>query len=280
WHYIPRERRGLPLKEMAPGPRLLAHALLDTGLSNRGYRKALTIMTLEQILWELENHAPKRDPEMYFFSIFGEPGSEGAWGWRVEGHHFSVNFTIVDGRHVSGTPTFFATNPGRVSEGPRKGLQVLAREENIARKLVTSLDEKQRGKAVISDQAPRDILTAAEPKVAPLEAKGLKHSEMNEQQQAALMGLIREYVHNHRPEMARAELAAIEKAGLEDILFAWAGSIERGQGHYYRVQGSDFLLEYANTQNDANHVHASWRSYEGDFGESYLARHYREAHKK
>src|SRR5215207_4772074 len=136
WHFVPRERKGLPLKEMAGEQRALAHALLSSGLSQRGFVSAVTIMSLEQILKELEKGSgPARDPEMYFFTVFGKPGAKETWGWRVEGHHLALNFTVVNGRAAAGGPSFFGTNPGVVRDGPRKGLRVLGAEEDLGRQL-------------------------------------------------------------------------------------------------------------------------------------------------
>jgi hypothetical protein len=252
--------------------------LLSTGLSHRGYTTALQIMSLEQVLWELENHAPKRDTEMYYITIFGEPGSK-SWGWRFEGHHLSMNFTVADGKVISGTPNFFASNPGEIRVGPRTGLRVLAGEEDVARNLVKSLSDEQKKKAIIGTAAPEDILTKNESKISPLEVAGITFGEIDEAQAKNLRQLIDVYVQRIRPEVAADELAAIEKAGMDKIVFAWMGGIEKGQGHYYRVQGPTFLLEYANTQNDANHVHAVWRDFDGDFGRDLLREHYQAGHK-
>lgn len=284
WVFIPRPfegpemRKGLTIKEMHPDQRHLAYALLSTGLSHRGYVTALQIMSLEQVLWELENQAPKRDTQMYYLTIFGEPGAK-SWGWRFEGHHMSLNFTISDGKVVSGTPSFFATNPAEVRQGPRTGLRVLAGEEDVARSLVKSLTEEQKKKAVIAATAPEDILTSNQTKVGPLEGGGIPFGELDEAQVKNLRELIDVYVHRIRPEVAADELAAIEKAGMDKIVFAWMGGLEKGEGHYYRVQGPTFLLEYANTQNDANHVHAVWRDFDGDFGRDLLREHYQAEHK-
>jgi len=278
WHFIPKpfegedKRGGLPLSEMRPDQRHLAYALLSAGLSHRGYVQALQIMSLEQILWEMEND-PKRNAEMYYLTVFGEPGSEG-WGWRVEGHHLSVNFTIADGQVVSGTPNFYATNPAEVPEGPRKGLRVLADEEDIARSLVQSLSAEQSDSAIVKDKAPRDILTSAQPVVESLGDAGLAWTKLDDAQRETLQQLIETYVRRLRPDLADADLAKIDKAGRKNIVFAWAGGMEKGQPHYYRVQGPTFLLEYANTQNNANHVHAVWRDFEGDFGRDLLQEHY------
>lgn len=284
WHFIPKPfegegmRGGLTIKDMRPDQRHLAYALLSTGLSHRGLTTALEIMSLEQVLWELENQSPKRDTLMYYVSIFGEPGAK-AWGWRFEGHHLAMNFTVVDGQVVSGTPNFFASNPAEVRQGPRAGLRVLAGEEDTARALVQSLDETQKAKAVTASAAPEDILTAAEKKVGPLGGEGIPFGELKTGQQEKLRELMEVYIRRVKPDVADSELAAIEKAGLDKIVFAWLGGTEKGQPHYYRVQGPTFLLEYANTQNGANHVHAVWRDFEGDFGRDLLREHYQAFHK-
>ena len=280
WHFIPRERLGLPLDAMGDGQRALAHALIQSGLSYQGYAKALTIMHLEDILAQIENNPVRRDSGKYFVSIFGTPTKDATWGWRVEGHHLAMNFTIVKGKHVAGTPSFMATNPGRVLEGPEKGLQVLAAEENLARKFVNSLTDKQAKAAIFSDKAPRDIITAAEKQVTPLDKVGVSYKDLSSAQQAELMKLIKLYVGRNRPTLAKADLAKAEAAGLENILFAWAGGTKKGEGHYYRIQGPTFLLEYANTQNDANHVHAVYRDYKDDFGYDLLRQHYATHHRE
>ena len=162
WHYIPKERNGVSLKDMRTDQRQLAHALLSTGMSHSGYVKAVTIMSLERILWELENKSPNRDSEKYHVSVFGKPSADKTWGWRVEGHHLSVNFTIIGGKIVTSTPSFFGANPGVVKAGSRKGLRALGREEDLGRALVTSLNDAQKKKAIIMDKAPREILTGGQ----------------------------------------------------------------------------------------------------------------------
>jgi hypothetical protein len=275
WHFIPKERKGLTFKEMTPPQRLLAHGLLSSGLSQRGYVKATTIMSLEQILLELEKgKGPTRDPEVYYISIFGKPGGNETWGWRVEGHHLSLNFTIVGGKAVAVTPSFLGSNPGEVKEGPRKGLRILAAEEDLARQLVKSLADEQKKAAIVATEAPKDIITSAARKVQPLEATGLAYAKMNVDQAALLLRLIKEYVYRYRPEIADHDLEKMQIAGYDKILFAWAGGLELGEPHYYRIQGPTFLMEYDNTQNNANHIHAVWRDFESDFGEDLLKKHY------
>lgn len=284
FHFVPKPfegegmRGGLTIKDMRADQRHLAFALLSTGLSHHGLTTALEIMSLEQVLWELENQSPRRDTLMYYVSVFGEPGGK-TWSWTFEGHHLSMNFTLADGKIVSATPSFFASNPAEVREGPRAGLRVLAGEEDVARGLVQSLDEAQKKKAIVATDAPEDIITAAETQVEPFEAVGIAHGDLSEAQREALHQLIEVYVGRARGEFAAAELAEIEQAGHDKIVFAWFGGVEKNQPHYYRVQGPTFLLEYANTQNGANHVHAVWRDFKGDFGRNVLREHYQAFHK-
>ncbi len=276
WHFIPRARRGLPLSEMNDAQRRAAHALLHAGLSEVGYKKAVTIMALEAVLHELEQGGRfRRDPMLYYWSIFGTPAERGRWGWRVEGHHLSLNFVVEDGRVVAATPAFFGANPARVlaetSTGIRKGTRVLADEEELARKLVQQFSEEQRARAIVSAHPPRDVRganTPQPPRTAPI---GLPASAMTERQRKTLWQLLRAYARKMPEEVARSWLAEIHHSGIDAVHFAWAGGTAVGQPHYYRIQGPDFLVEYANVQpdplgNPANHIHSVWRSLHGDFG--------------
>ncbi|HEV7404848.1 MAG TPA: DUF3500 domain-containing protein [Chthoniobacteraceae bacterium] len=277
WHFIPRVRKGLPIKEMNQGQRLLAQALLTTGLSPQGYGKALGIMSLEDVLAELEKgKGPIRDPENYFFSIFGEPDAKQPWGWRVEGHHLSLNFAAAGG-DLAATPSFLGTNPGEVKEGPRAGTRFLASEEEFGRAFVKSLSEEERKRAIILAEAPKDVVNAPG-RHDWTKPDGVQQKTLSPEQRAALVHLIHLYLDRHRSEIATDEWTKIEKAGLGNIYFAWAGGLEPGQPHYYRVQGPTFVLEYDNTQNNANHVHTLWRSTENDFGDDLLKRHYEQSH--
>lgn len=277
WHIIPRERQGLPLKDMTPGQRELARALLASSLSHRGYLKASTIISLEELLREIEQgRGPVRDPELYFVTVFGEPGPRAAWGWRFEGHHVSFNFTLADGE-VTATPAMLGSNPAEVRSGPRAGLRVLGREEALGRKLVQSLSEDQRRDAIISATAPPDVLSSPGKRAALLEPPGLAAARLGPEQMDLLKQLVREYVTWCREELAAGDLAQIEAAGWETLRFAWAGALEPGQGSYYRVQGAGFILELDNTQNQANHIHAVWRDLANDFGEDLLRRHYQQS---
>jgi hypothetical protein len=279
WHYIPRERKGLPIKAMSEAERQLARDLLKTGLSQRGYMTATSIMDLEKILGDLEQRTNSserrivRDPELYFFSVFGSPTARDAWGWRVEGHHISLNFTVVNGTLVSSTPSFFGTNPAEVPDGPKKGMRILAQEEDAARTLLLALDPTARARATIETVAPGDIVTTNAVKVDPLAPVGVKASDMTAPQRDLLTRLIDVYASDMASDIAADRLAKMRRAGVEKVVFAWAGGTEHGQKHYYRVQGPTFLIEYDNTQNDANHIHSVWRDFDGDFGRDLLREH-------
>ncbi len=285
WNFLPAEmlkdgyRKGLQIKEMTPAQRKLAHTLLKTVLSETGHTKIRNIMFLEDILFVLEgkNRRFVRDSEAYHILIFGKPGSKGTWGWRFEGHHLSLNYTIVNGQ-LAGVPSFWGSNPAICDFGPGRRLVALEAEENLARKLRLSLGESQKKSAVIANKAPKDILTAALPSAKALEQTGVAYGQLDKAGQQMLVELIKEYINRHRAIVAKEDWAKIEKGGLEKIRFSWAGSTKQFEPHYYRVQGPSFLLEYANTQNGANHVHATWRDFNGDFGRDLLREHVRKDH--
>ncbi len=279
WHFVPKERKGLSMKDMTPAQDHLAYGLLGSTLSQRGFLKATTIMSLEQILLEMEKGSgPTRDTENYFVSIFGEPGAK-VWGWRFEGHHMSFNFTIAGDKIVSATPSFYGSNPGEVKTGARKGLRILGREEDLGRKLVKALSAEQQKTAIYTNKAPADIITGADRKARLLTPDGIASSKLDAGQREMLWEIIKEYVFRHREDAAREELEKIQALSAEKIFFAWAGGTELGEGHYYRVQGPTFLIEYDNTQNNANHPHAVLRSIDNDFGDDVLKAHYDADHK-
>jgi hypothetical protein len=281
WNFIPDEtfpRNGLPLKAMSAAQRTAAHELLKTGLSERGYMTYTQIMALEKILQVVEQ-PPRfaRDHEAYRFSMFGTPAAKGTWGWRVEGHHISLHFTVVDG-NVASTPTFAGSNPAEVRDGADKGKRVLGLLEDTGRTLVTALDDTQRASATLNAVAPNEILTGNTLDINPLNPPGIKASTLNASQRDALMKVIDAYAGLMAPDIAADRLAKIKAAGVENLTFAWAGPVERGKKHYYRVQGPTFLIEFDNTQNDGNHVHSVWRDFKGDFGRDLLREHIRASH--
>ncbi|NEZ04917.1 DUF3500 domain-containing protein [Wenzhouxiangella sp. XN201] len=277
WHFIPRQRRGLSFQDMDEGQRDLVWDLLDTGLSAQGVRKVDDIIALEVVLRELGGNPAMRNPELYFVSIFGDPSGSDPWGWRFEGHHISLNYTIIDGAPLAWAPAFLGANPAEVQGGSRAGLRALGSEEDLARALVRSLDEDQRRQAVVDDQAPSDIFTGNAREVEPLEPAGIAISDLRPEQVDQLVRLMDEYLERMSDDLAASRRARIEASGLDRITFAWAGSLEVGEPHYYRIQGPSFLVEYDNIQNNANHIHSVWRDFDGDFGRDLLREHY-EAH--
>lgn len=279
WHFIPKSRNGLAIKDMSQTQRPLAQALLASGLSARGFINAVTIATLEDILGDLEKgKGPKRDPEMYFVTVFGKPGPDSTWAWRFEGHHLSLNFTIVDGKIVIGAPAFMGSNPENILEGPRKGMRLLGEAEDAGRKMILALNDEQKKKAVFQATVPKDIFTGASRKVKLDKQSGIPASDMTPAQKELLMALIGEYAGRMRPAVAALEKEKIEKAGLDKIFFGWVGETAPGKPHYYRVHGPTFLIEYDNIQNNANHIHSVWRDLENDFGADLLLKHHQESH--
>lgn len=324
WHYTPTPRQGLPLTEMDRNQQRLAQRLVMTGLSRDGYFLASTIMGLETTLDAKEEFRTQlwwRDSRLYYVSIFGTPDGQKPWGWRFEGHHISLHYTIVGGQIVAPTPCFFGSNPAETPLGGTNTLRPLAGSEDLARELMHALKEEQRQRALLTPVAPPDIVMLNRPYVvdkalpwrtnglddteavasqfasmqrfaeergvtlADLEAvrystspRGLVAAEMNHGQREILHALIGEYIHRMPDELAEIEMNKLKTLGLEGIHFAWAGGLERQQGHYYRLQGPRFLVEYDNTQNDANHIHSVWRDPQNDFGADLLVHHYHEHH--
>jgi hypothetical protein len=280
WYYVPRARKGLPYQDMDAGQRKAALDLLASFLSRSGYNKVEAIRAREIVLAEIENDKTGsfRNPDRYFFSLFGEPSDQrgSVWGLRYEGHHISLHWTLVDGRVISSTPQFLGSNPARLTSGPRAGDRILVAEEDLGRALARSLTGEQKARGVASAVAPGDILTGNQRKAAIQEDTGVAYRDLNAQQRGLLLGIIREYASVQPEKIAKSRLEAIQKAGgMDGVKFLWMGSLEPGQGHYYRVQGKTFLIEYDNTQNHANHVHTVWRDFDGDFGEDVLADHYK-----
>ncbi len=281
WHFIPKDaRKGLQLREMNDDQRKAAGALLAACLSEVGYKKATTIMELEKILNAAETKSGKgkfaRDPQRYYYTIFGQPKADGKWALSIEGHHLSLNFVVADGKLVSHTPAFFGSNPAVVKDnygvGPKKGTRVLAEEEELGFKLLHSLNAEQRKTAIIAEKAPADIrgpVGTQPPQDAP---EGIPAAKLGEAQVAILRSLLKACAEKMRSECSEADLKAIDDAGIEKVHFAWQGADKGGIGHYYRLQGPTFLVEFVNVQpdaggNPANHIHSVWRDLkQGDFG--------------
>ena len=274
WQFVPIARKGLPLKEMTEPQRKVAFELLKTGLSASGYTKAETIRSLENVL-RAQSGSATRDPELYFFSIFGDPDGA-SWGWRYEGHHLSQNWTIAGGKASATTPAFFGANPAEVMDGPMKGTRALAAEDDLARAFLAALSDEQRKTAVVAEKAPTDIVTGNSRKANALDDVGIIVGTLTSKQQEMLMRLIEEHAAAQPAALADQRLAKVRADGWANVRFAWMGPTVKGpgNGNYYRIQGKSFLIEYDNTQNQANHQHIVWRDFAGDFGVDVLAEHY------
>jgi Protein of unknown function (DUF3500) len=284
WHFIPRQRNGLPLKDMNEDQRKLALALLATGVSKSGYDKAAAIMTLEEDVAVMAKDPVKFNPLGYHLFVFGNPGSEGVWAWRFEGHHVAFNMTIAGGTFISGAPAFLGAIPAIVKDGPRKGLRVLGEDEDMGRRLAQSLTDGQRTTAITGEKAPSEVFLdpagIEKQGLRPFAPAGIGYADLNEAQQAQLKALVIAYANRLRAELAAQDLAKIEAAGWDKVSFSWMGSLEPGQAHYYKVQGETFIIEYDTANQDANHVHSLWHDLASFLGQDLLAEHYQRHHRK
>lgn len=281
WHFVPKVRAGLPLREMTEEQKTLCKQLLKAGLSEQGQTKAEGIMQLERVLQELENRPVENDwrnPLLYYLAIFGTPGQEDPWGWRLEGHHLSLNFSSVD-RELAATPAFFGSNPAIVRSGNYEGTQVLKAEQTLGRELVHMLTPEQAGVAILPDPAPNDLVTFVQQKVELDQYAGLAVSEMTDSQKAKLEKLLGTYLNNMNADIAKRQWNKLRESGLDKLYFAWMGGIQPGDPHYYRIHGPTLLIEYDNVQNGNNHIHSVWRDLTDDFGEDLLREHYAHGHK-
>ena len=277
WYYPPLNRHGLPLRDMTEPQRSLAMSLLATGLTDDSNRQARLIIEHEDVLGPLEAEAGSvtwpRNPELYYWTVFGDPAGSDPWGWRAEGHHLSVHYSVWGGQVIAVTPFFLGANPAEVRKGPKEGLRILSQREDLAIELMATLDAGQRSKAVIHDQAPWDILGYNSSKQAIHNDEGLAARDLNGTQREILMSLISEYVHGAPAPVAADRMAKIRETGLDDFRLVWAGALDRSRDHYYRIHGGQFIVEFDNTQNGANHIHSVWREVENDFAQDVLRDH-------
>jgi hypothetical protein len=277
WHYTPRSRAGVPFKEMSAAQREAAQKLLAAALSDDGLKKVRAVIALEIALRELESFPFSRDPEDYAFAIFGAPDATAPWGWRIEGHHLSLHFTLAGGQVVATLPQFVGANPAEVPKdingGPRKGQRAMADEEDRAFELLRSLTPTQRNLAVFSAQSYGDIVTRNMAKADSLEPAGIVFNDLSGAQQAQLLRIVEAFASLAEPSLAEQRLERVRAGGLDTIRFGWAGATERGQPYYYRIQGSGFLIELDNR--GGNHIHSVWRDFNGDWGRDVLAEHYK-----
>jgi hypothetical protein len=274
WHYTPRSRNGISLKDLDPAGREAVHGLLRIALSAAGHRKVVNIIELELVLREISTFGWSRDPERYHLTVYGTPDRARRWGWRFEGHHLSLNFTLAGEKRVVDTPSFFGANPATVGSGSKKGLRALGEEHDAGWALLESLSEAQRREAVFETRPYGDIVTRNQDQVDPLAAAGLSAAKLDERQRALLWKLVETYARGFEPGLAEARLARARQGGIERLRFGWAGSTARGKPHYYRVQGPLILIEYDASQADGNHIHTVWRDFSGDFGRDLLREHH------
>jgi hypothetical protein len=284
WHFIPKERVGASLLKLDDAQSELLGPLLASAMSPEGLLATRGVIKHENILRRVETeagvaNASRRDPGLYFTAVFGKPSDSAPWAWRFEGHHLSINVTELPGEAPVVAPVFMGANPARVLAGPNAGFRLLAAEEDLGRELIKLLPASRRQTAVIRDTAFSDILTGNDPKVQNLALAGLAAADMSAEERAQLRRLIELYVGRMNPASAKDALMRLDRAGFEKVRFAWAGGIESGQPHYYRVHGPTLLIEYDDTQNDANHIHTVYRDLERDFGGDALRAHHRLSHR-
>lgn len=289
WFFVPIERKGLPLMDMNEPQRDAALKLIKASVSESAGKTTLSIMQLEVILKQIEKlplESNRRHPGKFYFSIFGTPDAQKLWGWRIEGHHVSLNFSSENGKIISGTPLFLGSNPAIVPEGyPEAGEQLIKQEEILGIHLLNSFTDEQLKKVIISDKSPTEILSSNSAHVLRADSlkMGISFTEMTKNQQQKLVGLISFYVKRYPFGFANEFMQKIEKAGLNKLIFTWMGAKEAkigNGGHYYRIQNPVLFIEYDNTQNNANHIHTVIRDLTNDFGEDMLRKHYEQEHNK
>ncbi|MGE0358022.1 MAG: DUF3500 domain-containing protein [Burkholderiales bacterium] len=274
WHYTPRSRGGVSFKDLDAKGREAVHALLREALSAAGHRRVVNIIELELVLREVETFGLFRDPEKYHLTVYGAPDAAKPWGWRFEGHHLSLNFTLAGDRVAATTPSFFGANPAAVASGPRKGLRALAAEEDEARALLALLTPDERREALFDTRTYGDIVSGTAARIDPLKPVGISASSLGDRARAQLLKLVETYAGAFEPGLAAARMARVRDGGIGNIRFGWAGATEPGRPHYYRIQGPRFLVEYDASQNDGNHIHTVWRDFDGDFGRDLLREHH------
>ena len=279
WHYVPRERAGLPIQQMSPASKSALHDLLRYALSEAGYQKAVDVMSLEEPLGLIENHRRHyRHPENYSVTIFGTPGRL-PWGWRIEGHHLSLNFTAVTEELLGVTPAFWGANPARVPDGyPMAGHRTLGRETDLSYRLIRNLSDPERARAIIRDTSVGNIITEPGREDALRERQGLPLAAMDDGLRHLALELLETYANNLQGPLAAAELDRVREAGIDQIHFAWGGPLEEGHPNYWRLHGPITLIEYDNTQNNANHIHSIWHDLTNNWGRDLLREHYDHGH--
>ncbi len=278
WHYFPASmypRAGISIGELSEQQKQILFKLLQSSLSETGYAKTQQIISLENVLAELSDNTSMRDPENYYAAFYGNPEKDSLWAWSFQGHHLSLNFTVLNGK-TEIAPRFMGANPATVKSGKRIGERTLSAEEDLGLLLINSIEDKQ--KAIFSGRSPNDIITGNSAEVDPLAPVGIKVNELSSENQEILLRLINEYLATMPDELAKKRSENLEKEEWDEIRFGWAGATRSGEPHYYRIQGKNFLIEFDNSQSNANHIHSVWRDFDGDFGRDFIREHYIEDH--
>jgi hypothetical protein len=305
WNFLPESgRHGLPLGELDRHQEVLAHRLIAESMSVPAYARVVQVMANEHVLRELNlpvfGHvaATFRDARGYFLTFFGQPQPDTTWGWRLVGHHLSINITVVDGDLVSATPFLLGAEPARF--GP---FRILGEEEDAAFVLLESLGDSQRQQAIIHPRPPADFVTRTVATIGEVEypayhgvgrrdamitdedrtalayfrahPRGIRAGDLSAAQRGHFDGLLARFVERARPDLVGFEMDRIAAAGGADELhFAWAGGTSIDQPHYFRIQGPVTLVEFDNAEDNANHVHSVWRDPANDFGADLLIQHH------
>lgn len=280
WHFFPDtmvDRAGIRIKDLSPEQKKLAFKLLENNLSEAGYDKTKRIIDLENVLAELDGDTIFRDAEKYHIAIYGNPEKDDIWAWSFEGHHVSLNFSIVN-NNITIVPRFMGANPATIKSGKRKGERTLFNEEDLAIQLVNDLSKEQRELAIFQESSLKDIVTFNSSKVDPLAPVGIELNQLNDDQKKMLWRLINEYLLTMPNVLATQRMNNLKTEEVNEIRFGWAGSLIKSKPHYYRIQGKTFLIEFDNINIDANHIHTVWRDFTGDFGRDLIKEHYQKNH--
>jgi hypothetical protein len=281
WHYVPASmmaRTGIAVKDMDSTQKNLFYEMLQSFLSPAGFQRTQNIMSFEYVLKEMEPTNPHRIPENYFVSVYGNPGKDSVWALKFTGHHLALNFTVVDNQ-LAFAPFLFGSNPGEVKQGPKKGMRIIKDEEDLALQLVNSLNAAQKKTALFQLKAFTDVVTTNSSQVAPLKPVGILLKDLDNDQKNLVNKIMVAYLSSMPVRLANMRMKRTATEDKNDIRFGWAGGLVRGEPHYYRIQGQTFLIEFDNTQNNANHIHMVWRDFDGDYGEDLLKEHYQHFHK-
>lgn len=279
WHYVPRRRGGLSFRDMTATQQQLAYQLVAAGLSLPAFAAVTTIVGLEDVLDQIEGGRRARHRADYSITVFGLPGAA-RWGWRFEGHHVSLNVTLVDGA-IAATPSFLGSNPAEVlAASGAIVVRPLAAEDDLARALVSNLSTAHIARATLSPEAPGDIRTRNAPTLDELPTGGVRLGDLRGSAATAAAALARHYL-DRLPAQQADEWWRRLQEGYGDIRFAVAGPADAWTPdrigprlpQYYRLVGPSLLVEYDNTQDGANHVHTVLRDPGRDFGGDPLRDH-------